>query len=75
MGNIEVAERKLLEAIAIRVKIFGRNHPFVADAMIEYAAVLREGGKIGESDVVRSEAEEIRENIKGKFDIIPSPAE
>jgi len=75
MGNKELAERKLLEAIAIREKIFGRNHPFVADAMIEYAAVLREGGKIGESDVVRSEAEEIRENIKGKFDIIPSPAE
>ena len=75
MGNIEVAERNLSESISIREKIFGRNHPFVADAMIEYAAVLREGGKIGESDVVRSEAEEIRENIKGKFDIIPSPAE
>ena len=66
-GNLLAAEETLSNVIEVRRKVFSQKHPFVADAMIEYAEVLRKQKKFDESDKVKKQAETIRKNIKETF--------
>ncbi len=59
-GKFEPAESSFQRALKIREKVFGPDHPDVADSLENYAGLLRETGRPAEAAKLETRAAEIR---------------
>jgi serine/threonine protein kinase/tetratricopeptide (TPR) repeat protein len=66
LGQSRLAENLLRQAVAIRTKEFGRNHPDVAASLDNLALALQEQGKFVEAERMHREALLIRRTLLGE---------
>jgi len=65
-GRYSEAEPLLLQALGLRKKIFGENHPDVALSLSNLASLYRSQGRYGEAEPLLLQALELRKKIFGE---------
>jgi tetratricopeptide (TPR) repeat protein len=65
LGDYEKAATALREALAMRRKLFGDEHPAVADSLNDLAAVLHAQGRLAESEATLREALAMWKKLSG----------
>lgn len=65
-GQLDAAERRMREALAMRRTLDGEQHPRYASALMDYAALLERGGRSAEAEPLLREALRVRISALGQ---------